>query len=156
MAGIPLYWRLTCTALVFFLTAFFHHAIFYRQTCMLNLFGPDYYPSIVARWLSQDPSFWLACFCALVVCRAGRQYRWLRGWILPLPYVFFPLTVYIWDIPFSGRFICRTFHDHKFTLMNGITLDTLHLYAAGGIAYVLWVVLSAKIKSRKSRPDNKR
>jgi hypothetical protein len=65
------WWMIACTLSIIPVTAIFHHLLFYRPTCILNPFGPDYDLHTMLVWLSRDPSLpWaiLAMYvCMLVV-----------------------------------------------------------------------------------------
>lgn len=124
--------------LVFFpLTAVLHHAVFYRPTCILNHFGEDYYPAVVLDWLTRDPSPWIAAVLTAALWFAARRWRWLNRWSLAFVLAFLPLTIWIWDIPFSGRVICDLGHDGRWPIR------TLYLYAFGLVALVGYALVRA-------------
>jgi hypothetical protein len=121
------------------LTAIFHHAIFYRPTCMLNCFGQDYHIGVVLSWLRNDPSLPLALLAAIVVWVAGLYLSQIRPWVFAFFLAFLPLSIWIWDIPFTGRLVCYTFHDGK-TLIH-----SRHLYIFGIAAWFPIAILLRKI-----------
>jgi hypothetical protein len=57
----------------------------------------------------------------------------------PVSFAFLPLTLYLWDIPFSGRVICRSLHDAQ-PVLGGFHMRTAYLYAWGAAAYVATLV----------------
>jgi hypothetical protein len=121
----------------FALTAIFHHAVFYHPTCLLNNFGPDYTPEVLLAWLSLDPSPYVALICALVVFVFAMSYPMLRLAILAALIASTPLTVWIWDIPFTERIVCRLGHDGR----SAINSLDLYLFAAitwAPVWYALW------------------
>jgi hypothetical protein len=119
------------------LTAIFHHAIFHRPTCILNNFGADYTLPVIVNWLSLDPSPYVGLVCALVVFVAAMHYPILRLAILAFVIATIPLTIWIWDIPFTERVICRLGHDGR----SPINSMDLYIFAAitfAPIWYWLW------------------
>jgi hypothetical protein len=121
------------------LTAVFHHAVFYRPTCILNNFGPEYTPSVVATWLSLDPSPYVALIAALLVFIAAVRYPILRLAVLAFVIAMVPLTVWIWDIPFSGRIVCHLGHDGR------SPVNSMDLYIFGAISFApIWYWLWRK------------
>ncbi len=132
------YWLILCILLVIPFTAIFHHLIFYRPTCMLNPFGTAYYlPSVLYAWLSRDPSLPWAIVTAITVYYSGKRYQVIKLFAAPIFVSFFPLSLWIWDIPFTGRFICHHFHDDKL-LFWGYPMKTRYLYLLGMIIYILF------------------
>ena len=47
---------------------------------------------------------------------------------------FLPLTIWVWDIPFTSRFICRHFHDNKLLLL-GYSIKSRYFYVIGIVIY---------------------
>ena len=130
-------WLILCALLVIPFSAIFHHAIFYRPTCMLNPFGEAYYlTSVLYAWLSRDPSLPWAITAALIVFHSGKRYSIIKLFAAPILISFLPLSLWIWDIPFTGRFICANFHDDKL-LISGHPMKTRYLYFLGVIIYTL-------------------
>ena len=119
------------------LTAVLLHAVFFKPTCILNNFGSEYTPDVVMTWLSLDPSPYVALAGSLVVFILATYYPILRLAIVASLIATIPLTVWIWDIPFTGRIICRLGHDGRWPVNS---LD-LYLFAAISFApiwYWLW------------------
>lgn len=141
------WWWCVCAACVFPMTAAWHHLVFYRPQCMLNPFGPDYTLSVIPQMISRDPALPWAILTALVVFAAGTRYPALQAAVWPVPIAFAPVSIWIWDIPFSGRLMCRLFHDGRFVVL-GYTLKTTTWYAFGLIAYtVLLVALYVRMRT---------
>jgi hypothetical protein len=106
-----LWWWLTALACVVPLTAILHHRVFYTHTCMLNNFGPDYYPSVILKWLRGDPSFTLGLIASVAIGIAGRYLPLVRLLTLAFLLATIPLDIWVWDIPFTQRIVCHHFHD---------------------------------------------
>lgn len=124
-------------ACFFPLTAVLHHAFFYHPTCILNNFGADYTPHVLAIWLSHDPSPYLALLGAIGTFALSLYFPALRLAALAFAIVTIPLSLWIWDIPFSGRIVCRLGHDGR----SPINTHDLYIFAAisfGPIWYWLW------------------
>lgn len=138
-------WHLICSALVIPLGAIFHHAVFYRPTCMLNpIRGQDYTLTVVIQWLSRDPSVYLAIIVAFITFKLGKRVSLIR---LIAPFfliAFLPLSLWIWDIPFTGRTICKHFHDERVLLADGVPLQSRHLYALGLLLFSGMLVMRSR------------
>jgi hypothetical protein len=119
------------------LTAVFHHAIFYHPTCILNNFGSDYTPSVLMIWLSLDPSPYVALICALAVFVLILYYPPLRLAVLAGVIATIPLTIWIWDIPFTGRIVCMWGHDGR-SALNSMDLYLFAAISFAPIWYWLW------------------
>jgi hypothetical protein len=129
------------------LTAILHHAVFYRRTCMLNPFGPDYNAATTAAWLQDDPSLAIGLCGATVIWLAGVWLPPLRMWTAGFLIAFLPLSIWIWDIPFTGRLVCNLLHDEK------TPLRTRHLYLFGAVACIPVVALLGRFQSMgRGRP----
>src|SRR5437660_975028 len=106
------WWRIACIVSVIPIAAILHHRIFWKSTCILRPFGGDYTPSVVHDWLLRDPSLpWAMVLCVLA-WSVGRRFSVIKLLVAPLFLSFLPLSIWLWDIPFSGRYICRHFHDN--------------------------------------------
>jgi len=136
---ISRHWRLICGLNVFPLTAAFHNPVFYRPTCMLNNFGLEYDLPTIGAWLARDPSLPWALFVSLCVYLTGLRIPLIQTLAAPVSLAFLPLTIWIWDIPFTGRIVCHSFHDSKLVI-GGSPVHTRHLYE---LSLVLYVVLLA-------------
>lgn len=124
-------WALACVLVVPPLAAILHHVVFYRATCMLNDFGPEYGLMTVGLWLSRDPSLWVAMLIALAAYQLGNRLTGLRPLAIPFVLAFLPLTLWIWDLPFTGRIICHYLHDDQLLLAEGVPFKSRYLYLAG-------------------------
>src|SRR6478672_779573 len=130
-----LWWGFTCTLLALVLTAVAHHAIFYPHQCMLESFGADYSaPGALAAWLSQDPSLPSAIAMTFVIFLAGKQFPSVKIFAACFSVSFLPLALWIWDIPFTGRFICVHAHDDRLKIL-GWPVNSSHLYMLGAICF---------------------
>jgi hypothetical protein len=141
-------WPVVCVVLVLPLAAILHHAVFYRPTCMMNPFGGiDYTLNAVRQWLSRDPSLYLAGFMSVVIYQIGLRMRAIRVPIGVFIVSFFPLTLWIWDIPFTGSAICHAFHDERVFFASGMPLKSRHFYLLG---VTLFALLSLLYTTRRS------
>ena len=112
-------WKILSVFLVIPFAAILHNALFYRTTCMLNPFGGAYYDvSVLLGWLSRDPSLPWAIVGATFVYHLGMRYEKVKILAAPIFVSFLPLSLWIWDIPFTGRFICHHFHDDKLLFLG--------------------------------------
>ncbi len=134
-------WMVSCLLSVFPFTAVLHHSVFCRPTCILNNFGDEYTLPVVGNWLTHDPSLFLAIGLSILIYHVGKRFVWVRRMANPIPLAFLPLTVWIWDIPFSGRWLCRHFHDGLFCIFPGHPLRTLYVYALSIGLYALFLIL---------------
>jgi hypothetical protein len=134
------WWKTLCVLTTIPFTAILHHVVFFRSQCMLNpFFAPDYTLASVSIWLSKDPSLPWAAVLVMIIYYFGKKYSLLRIFVAPVFVSFLPLSVWIWDIPFTGRFICHHFHDKKVLLMGTIPLKSWLFYLLGGILYIAFV-----------------
>jgi hypothetical protein len=134
------WWTAVCAGTVIPLTATFHYSVFYRHTCMLAQFGQDYTLTVIARWLWLDPSFACALVAMMIVYLIGIRKPWGKALVAPVFSAFLPFSLWIWDIPFSGRYVCRHFHDGRFLLVAGRPLTTTVFCAIGLALYLSFVV----------------
>lgn len=133
------WWRACCGAAVLPVAAILHQVVFYRHACMLNCVGPDYSWDVVARWLARDPSLpWAIVALALLHLLGGRA-AWMRLCVAPVFASFVPVALWVWDLPGSGRIVCRTLHDGRYLLPGGQPLRSVHVYAASGLIFLLLV-----------------
>ncbi|MDA2921054.1 hypothetical protein MYX76_16455 [Desulfobacterota bacterium AH_259_B03_O07] len=131
-------WWVTLSILTIIpLTAILHHLIFYTQSCMLNPFGADYTPFVTFKWLSRDPSLPWAIVVMIIVYHIGNFNYWLRILVAPVFLSFLPLSIWIWDLPFTGRFICGHFHDDRVMIAAALPLRSKYFYLIG---FVLWLI----------------
>jgi hypothetical protein len=143
------FWRAACVAAVVPLVAALHHLIFQPPTCMLNNFGDDYTLRITADWLRRDASLPWGIVLGVVAYALGRDRHWIRILVTPAFISFFLFSLWIWDIPFTGRIVCRSFHDARLVL-GGVVVRTKHLYLVGAVPYVAFV-LNEWVAQRKRR-----
>jgi hypothetical protein len=119
------------------LTAIFHHAVFYKPTCILNNFGPEYTLDVLMEWLSLDPSPYVASLGAMVIFVLAMRYPALRLAVLAALIATIPLTIWIWDIPLTARIICRLGHDGR-SVVNSLDLYLFAAISFAPIWYWLW------------------
>jgi hypothetical protein len=124
----PSRWSLAGGLTFFPISAILHHLVFRRHSCILNMVGPDYYPSVIVRWAKADPSPWIALAAAIAVSLFASKRSVLRSWIWGFLFAFLPLSVWLWDIPFTGGFVCRTLHDGRSEVRSW------HLYLFAAVA----------------------
>lgn len=82
-------WKVACFLSIFNFAAILHHAVFWRPTCMLNPFGPDYTPEVVIHWLSRDPALPWAILIAILIYHMGSKIELVKIGM----YSFLPLTI---------------------------------------------------------------
>lgn len=99
------------------LTAVLHHAVFYRPRCIFTPIDD------VRLWLLRDPSLPYAVLVVLALWRLVPEDLARRFFL-----AFLPLAVWLWDIPFTGRFVHRTMHDGRLQV-GGVIVHTHHVYA---------------------------
>jgi len=133
------FWRVACVTAVVPLVAALHHLFFQAPTCMLNNFGADYTLGVVAGWLRRDPSLAWGALLGVVAYRLGRERLWFRVLVTPAFVSFILFSLWIWDVPFTGRIVCRSFHDSRLVI-GGVTVRTVHLYLVGAVPYVAFVL----------------
>ena len=133
------WWGTLCVLLVLPFTAVLHHAVFCRPTCMPNHFNAtDYNLEGLRLWLAGDPSLYVALVMAVLVWFAGRRLEFVRLLAAPFWVSFLPFSIWIWDIPGSGRLICKLCHDGRVVLpLLDLTVRTRHLYLVGMVAYAV-------------------
>lgn len=142
-------WRFVCVLLVIPVTAILHHVVFHRPTCMLNNFGEAYYiPSVLFEWLSGDPSLPWAIVASVTVYHVGKNSSTIRWLTAPIFIAFLPLSLWIWDIPLTGRVICDHFHDDQLVFFDH-PMRTRYLYLFGLSVYGFFLVKNWVLPSSK-------
>jgi hypothetical protein len=116
-------WYTACVLLVIPLTALLHY-LFNLHRCMLETFGDDYTVESVRQLFLRDPSLPWAIAAMVLVYHVGKRSPWVRRAVAPAFAASIPLSVWLWDIPFSGRAVCRHMHDGRMMLAEGVKLDT--------------------------------
>lgn len=138
-------WTVTCALNILPLTAILHNRIFFRSMCILNEFGSDYTRAVIMNWLTHDPSLPVAMALVIGLYFVGRKFAAVQVPALVFFFAFLPLSVWIWDIPFTNRVICQSFHDGR----SVITSKVLYIFGpASWLAVVLFTRL--KISSRRT------
>jgi hypothetical protein len=127
-------WGLTATASFFPVTAILHHAFFYRWQCILNPFGPEYTIETVKTLITSDSSVALGAVTTLCIWVVGRRWQPLQRLVLAFVLALVPLTIWLWDIPFTARAVCHHFHDGQYGLRS------VYFYALGALLFfpALW------------------
>lgn len=128
-------WATLCALSIVPFAAILHHAIFYPTQCMLNAFGAEYSLAVIKTWLSRDPSILGASLIATGLYRLGLSRSRLRIAMPAFLLAFLPLSIWIWDVPFAGRWICTNFHDLQVHLPGGMPLRTRYLYLVGIVLF---------------------
>ncbi len=136
-------WRWTCATLVVPYAAVLHHAVFFPRTCVWNPFeGADRFSTNPGRLLREDPSLPWAVAAAVLTYRAGKNRRPVRRLVGPLFASTVPLSVWLWDLPFSGRVLCRTVHDGNLKV-GRVKVRSAHFYPLAAGAYVALLAAGA-------------
>src|SRR5437867_1106539 len=113
------WWPVVALTSVLPLSAILHHLLFYPTTCMLAPFGvTDYTAAGCAAWLRADWSPRLAIAIAGCAYFLGIRSNDVRAATLAFVVAFAPLAVWIWDIPWSNRIVCRFLHDGRAGLLT--------------------------------------
>lgn len=107
---------------------------------MLNRIGPDYDLHTIGLWLSRDPSLPLGIVIALIVYFAGKKFGFLRTITAIGVVASVPLVVWVWDIPFTHRIVCSSFHDSKLRLPDGTIVTSLWIYVLSAILFVALMI----------------
>jgi hypothetical protein len=143
------WWIAACALAVIPNTAILHNLVFYRYMCMLNNFGPEYDPATVSTWLSRDPSLPWAALCSVLLCYLGDWIPQLQVASAAYFISFLPLSIWIWDIPFTHRIVCSNFHDGR-SLFVGVIVHTRYVYV---VCLSSWIVLTlfVVLKRRRSK-----
>jgi len=139
------FWRVHCALLVVPFTAALHNIVFRRQTCMLKDFGERYTdPATLQRWLTHDPSLPLAALACVAAYALGQRFDFVKLVLLPVNLAFVPMSIWVWDLPFTDRIVCRLAHDGRALLAPGVPLRSRHLHALGLVATALFVLLERR------------
>ena len=135
-AGARLWWRVVCVLSVLPVAALLHYGVFHRPTCMLNNFGHEYTPAVVGAWLMRDPSLPWAIAAMVAAHWIGARVLLARALVAPGFITGLLFTLWIWDVPFTGRVVCDHFHDKGF-VVAGVGLGTKHIAGVCAVMYVL-------------------
>ena len=149
--GSAAWWLLCCIVNIIPLTASFHHVVFFRPSCMLNpqeYGGDDYTWDVVRGWLTHDPSLYCAVGLSLLAWFLGRWLQWVRLLAAPFFVSFLPLSIWIWDIPGTSRWVCDHFHDARLSV-NGVVISTKYMYLLGIALYSLFVAALILVRGRR-------
>jgi hypothetical protein len=117
-------------------TAILHHAVFYRPTCILNPFAGN-----LSLWLTRDPSLPYAVLVVVALWDRVPEILARRFF-----FAFLPLTLWLWDLPGTGRVIHRTFHDGKLA-WRGFTVHTRDLYVFGSAVFAVTFVHPIRLRA---------
>src|ERR1700682_4182803 len=107
--------------------------------CILNEFGSDYTPAVIMNWLTHDPSLPVALALVIGLYFVGKKFAAVQVPALVFFFAFLPLSVWIWDIPFTNRIISQSCHDGRAV----ITSKSLYVF---GAASWLAVTLFTRLK----------
>ncbi|MFP8878630.1 MAG: hypothetical protein VCE43_03755 [Myxococcota bacterium] len=154
-SALDRHWGAVCFLAVFPLTAILHNSVFFPATCILNAFGQwgDDYTSLqlLRMWLLRDPALWIGFLLAHVAYHAGIRRPVWRLLLAAFLVAFLPLTVWIWDIPFTDRVICYSMHDGRLRF-GAFTLSSKHVYFACSALYgVLLLAMRGRIRAAWAR-----
>jgi hypothetical protein len=143
-------WFTACTLLVIPVTAISHHLLFQPHGCMLQNHGQDYNLQSVRHLFLHDPSLPWAIAAMVLLYHLGKKSSVLRTAAFPAFTASLPISLWLWDIPFSRRMICRHFHDGRMGLGRGFLTDTRLVY---GFCLLLYLAFQAILffKRRRTR-----
>lgn len=134
------WWRTICLLSILPVAAAFHNVVLpaSRSTCMLNpLHVTDWSLDMISLWLSQDPSLPLAMATMAIVYGVGLHVGLMRALVAPGFVCSLMYSLWVWDIPFTGRGICRTIHDNRVMLWEGQPLNSRVVILASAGLYLL-------------------
>jgi hypothetical protein len=121
------WWRVMCLLSVIPVAAAYHNVVLpaTRSTCMLNpLHMPDWNLQSIYMFLTSDPSLLLAIASMGIVYALGLRIGTIRALVAPAFVSSILYSLWIWDIPFTGRLICLTIHDNRLLLWDGQPLNS--------------------------------
>ena len=139
-------WHAACILLAIPLTAMLHHLL-QGHRCMLETYGTDYNFAALKQLFLRDPSLPWAIVAMVVAYHLGKAWPLLRQAAAPAFAALLPLTIWLWDIPFSGRFVCHHLHDGRVHLA-GVRLNTTWIYA---LCLLLYCIFQSMLVYRKTR-----
>ena len=119
---------------------------------MLNPFGEDYTPEVIRTILRQDASVACAIVGMMIVYGLGRRWSSVRLVVAPLFVAFLPATIWILDIPFTGRFICHQWHDGRLAIWDE-PIRSRHVYVLSLLIYALLLGMTVQW-SRPVKPSH--
>ncbi|MBL0926580.1 MAG: hypothetical protein IBJ11_02870 [Phycisphaerales bacterium] len=135
-----LWWVLASLWVFFPAGAVLHHLFAYRRTigtmtCILNDLNEapgvkvyEFTWPVIQRWVAMEPTLPLAGGIAAVTLLLG-WFLWpVRLLAAPLYVSTLALSVWTWDIPGTGRWVCMNLHDDRVRLFGGPALRTSHIY----------------------------
>jgi len=131
------WWRITCVIAVIPITAFINYKL--KSGCLLNALGPDYNFSTIPLVLKRTVALPWAIVLAILTYHLGKKYLWIRIMAAPVFLSFLTFSIWVWDIPFSNRAICRYLHDGHSAGLIGMTLRGRNIFAADVIIYILFL-----------------
>ena len=129
-------WRLVCLVAFFPFLTIWHHAVFHHSQCILNpQRALDYSFESISHLLTTNPAIYAAGTMCLMCYYLGNRLSRYRYLLVFFCIAFAPLTIWIVDIPFTGRFICRTLHDDRFMLFADTPLRSRYFYLLGATLF---------------------
>lgn len=133
------WWRVTCLLSLLPIAAVVHNVVLpgTRTTCMLNNLGaPDWRIDVIVDWLRRDPSLFIAAAFMALVYKLGLRSGTLRALVAPGFVSSILYSLWIWDIPFTGRVVCMTMHDNRLLLAEGWPVTSKLLLMASTALYL--------------------
>ncbi|HEY2011962.1 MAG TPA: hypothetical protein VGH38_00615 [Bryobacteraceae bacterium] len=146
-------WYTACALLVIPLTAILHH-LFQGHRCILNTYGRDYDLATVRKLFLHDPSLPWAIAVMVLVYHVGRRSSAIRRAAVPAFAASLPLSLWLWDIPFTSQVVCRHFHDGRALLAPGVPLTTLWIYGLCLLVYLAFQYVLFRRGRRIPLPDH--
>jgi len=133
-------WLRTCRLLVVPYTAVLHHALFFPGTCLWVPFeATPHRTTDLRRFVREDGSLVWSIALAAATYRLGQRRPKVQRLFGPLVTGLLPLSLWIWDVPFSERAMCRYLHDGKLSI-KGCPVRTAHIYSLSAILYMVLLV----------------
>ena len=129
-------WRLVCIAAFLPLMTIWHHAVFFRPQCILNpQRAVDYTFESITHLLTTNPAIYVAGFMCIACYYLGNRLMQYRYLLVLFCIAFAPLALWIVDIPFTERWICRTLHDDQIMLFADTPLRSRYFYLLGATLF---------------------
>lgn len=137
-------WLRTCALLVVPGTAVLHHALFFPRTCVWVPFeGESNRTTDLKRFLREDASLAWAVALASATYRLGLRRPKVQRLCAPLFTGLLPLSLWIWDVPFTRRAVCRHLHDGNLAV-GGLRVRSAHVYSLSAALYAALLALRTR------------
>lgn len=136
------WWGATCILNVIPVAAAIHYGVIFPGLCMLQPFAYGYEVTwgMIWEWITRDAALPWAVIILFGIHRLGLQVATVKLILAPLFVSFLPASLWVWDIFFLERPLCRYLHDDKFELWQGFPLRGGHFYVLGLCLYLAFLI----------------